>query len=502
MDTETKLQAWKTNDWEGWSAALLGRVSRPAGWMQDIEQAIALAHRFNEEVVKPCYLQLDAFIQDHPQELPLAFIEQAAQWRLFSLWVPRMLGGGGWNFLSLYAFLEEVSSVCVGLANVIGVHYLGAATLMATWNTRLMQEIFSDVCQGERLGQPRLISLAITEPGAGTDMEETELLERVRTGTVARLQAHGDYLLDGCKVFISNGHVSTWHMVIAAEDRRRAADTGVVLAVHREDPGFSLGAHENKMGQKACVASELLFAGCRVPAHRVAYAPAQSAALGASHRDMIQLIIDYVVSSTRAGVAAFAAGVAQGSYRTAMHYAAGKTLPQGRLITQQWAQSCLSEMAKNAQLARQTWIDSACANSLDGLYAPLFSPALMLMDRHAPAKPWKKWVGVALRQPAVMRQIRLRYMKNYSRSRQHKVSGTASMAKFACSDLGLRNALLALELMGADGLRQDHGAEKFLRDAKLLQIYEGSNQLNRINYFKCSLRADEQVRVFLREAAS
>jgi alkylation response protein AidB-like acyl-CoA dehydrogenase len=64
-------------------------------------------------------------------------------------------------------------------------------------------------------------------------------------------------------------------------------------------------------------------------------------------------------------------------------------------------------------------------------------------------------------------------------------SGWASLAKFAGSDIGVRNCQMAIELMGQAGLRQDRGVEKILRDAKLIQIYEGTNQLNRLNLFKC-----------------
>jgi len=66
-----------------------------------------------------------------------------------------------------------------------------------------------------------------------------------------------------------------------------------------------------------------------------------------------------------------------------------------------------------------------------------------------------------------------------------RTSGWASLAKFTGTDAGVKNAQMALELMGQAGLRHDHRVEKHLRDAKLLQIYEGTNQLNRLNLFKC-----------------
>lgn len=485
-----------------WSASLAAVRHLPRHLGADVERGLALARRFNAEVVRPACLALDAAVQDDPDHLPREFLQKAAEWRLFSRWLPRMLGGDGWNLLSLYAFLEEVSATCVGLANVVGVHYLGVSTLMATWNMRLMKEIFADVVEGDRLGMPRLISLAITEPGAGTDMEETALLDRARLGTVAKRQDDGGYVLNGRKVFISNGHVSRWSVVITCEDRRHPSDTGVVLAVREGDAGFAFGAQENKMGQKACVASELIFTDCRVALAHVAYAPRDSEVLGRRHRDVVQLIIDYVVSSTRAGVGAFAAGVAWGSYRNALDYALRRQLPVGRLAEQQWAQSLLAQMAANATLARGAWLESALANCQGGLFPLLFSAPVLQLERHAPAALWQPLAGATLGLEAVTRQLQRRFLGAYSMRWQDSVSGLASFAKFTCSDLAISNAGMALELMGADGLRHEYGAEKFLRDAKLLQIYEGTNQLNRINFFKCRLRPDESVQVFLREKAS
>jgi alkylation response protein AidB-like acyl-CoA dehydrogenase len=80
---------------------------------------------------------------------------------------------------------------------------------------------------------------------------------------------------------------------------------------------------------------------------------------------------------------------------------------------------------------------------------------------------------------------------------QRCCSGWASVAKFAGTDLGVKNCQMAVELMGQQGLRQDGGVEKLLRDIKLLQIYEGTNQLNRLNAFKCLIAPLEpQARMF------
>lgn len=482
-----------------WSAGIAALTELPAGVRRDMALAIELGQRFNREVVAPLALTLDARIQDDPQHLPWEFIAEANRWGLFTRWLPKMFGGHGWNLASMYAFVEEVSTQCVGLANVVGVHYLGVATLMATWNLRLARRVFAEVCEGERSGHPCLVSLAITEPNAGTDVEETELVDRARLGTVATPRAEGGYLLRGRKVFISNGHVSTWHMVIAYEDRRHPADTMVALAVRTGAPGFTFGAQEHKVGQRACVASELVFDDCPVPADQVALSAAQSRHLGRAHRDVAQTMIDYVVSSTRAGVGAFATGVARGVFEATRAQLAAQSCREGRLIEQQWVQTTLADMGRQAALARLAYMESALANCLGGLFALLFTAPIYHLERWVPRAWMARLSAPWLDNATLARWMQRRLLQRYPATWQHLTSGQASMAKVACSDLAMHNCGLALELLGIDGLTHDSGIEKRLRDAKLLQIYEGTNQLNRINHFKCLLRPDERVRVFVRE---
>ena len=77
--------------------------------------------------------------------------------------------------------LEELASGCTGMSNLVGVHYLGIATLCASWNMRLMNKLMRDTVEGEKTGVPCLISLAITEPDAGSDVEEVDLVSRPRS---------------------------------------------------------------------------------------------------------------------------------------------------------------------------------------------------------------------------------------------------------------------------------------------------------------------------------
>ena len=456
----------------------------PRGVADDVEIAIDLARRFNAEVTAPRHLEVDARVSADPSSLPWDVVRAASEWGLYTAWLPRAFGGRGLSMLSLYYFLEEVSTVCVGIANVVGVHYLGVSTLSATWNARLMRRVFDDVAAGERRGEPCLVSLAITEPAAGTDMEETELLERIRPGTVAERVA-GGYRVDGRKVFISNGHVSRWHVVVCVEDRARAPETGVVLAVRTGTPGFTLGALENKMGQKACVASELVFDDCFVGDEQVAIDARQSASIGIPVRAVFQQVIDYVVSSTRAGVGAFGAGVARGAFAAACEHARKRSPEGARLVDDQSVRMRLADMYANAQVARLAWQESAWANCEQGLFRGLFSPAVFGIERALPGALLRRLAPRVLDDPRTTRWLRHAGFARYPRSAANLTSGWGSLAKLVGSDLALANADLALELMGSDGTRHAAGAEKRLRDAKLLQIYEGTNQLNRLNVFKC-----------------
>ena len=482
-----------------WSVGLAAVRDQPRHLPRDIARSIELAQRFNRQVVKPLALKLDAHMQDDPKHLAWDFIEEANRWGLYTRWLPKMMGGHGWSILSMFAFIEEISTECVGLANVIGVHYLGVTTLLATWNLRLAHRLINDVCNGERSGRPCLISLAITEPGAGTDVEETELVDHARLGTVATPLPDGGYELNGRKIFISNGHVSTWHMIIAYEDRRRPSDTTVVLAVRTGTPGFSFGAQELKMGQKACVASELVFDRCRIPPEQVAFGTKDTVDLGRPHREISQTVIDYVVSSTRAGVAAMGAGVARGVFEATREQLANLPCREGSMLEQQWVQTILSDMSRQARLARLTYMESAMADCMGGLFAMLFASPLSQLEHWLPKKWMHGFSSPVTRSIRFTRALQRRLLGAYPEDWQNYTSGLASMAKVECSDLAMSNCAMALELLGIDGLKHDSGIEKRLRDAKLLQIYEGTNQLNRVNHFKCMVRPSKQVRVFVRE---
>jgi alkylation response protein AidB-like acyl-CoA dehydrogenase len=386
-------------------------------------------------------------------------------------------------------FIEEIASSCLAIANLIGVHYLGVCTLTSTWNMRLINHICREVRLGEKNHTPCLVSLAITEPGAGTDVEEMDLIDKGNITCHAE-KVPGGYKINGTKVFISNGHLSTWHMVVAYGDLKKPADHTVVLAVKNGTPGFSFGRKEHKLGQKACPASELIFKDCFVPDEFVCLDPGQVAANRRSPREVAMQMIDYVVSATRAGVGAFGTGAARGAFDAALKFASETNVSGKPLINHEWAQSMLAEMYKNVAMSRLTYVETNYANGLYGAFQDLQKKPMYYYYRLMPSKWLDKMVPPLLNKPSMTRLFRKQKIDGQTDDEIHRTSGWASLSKFGATDLGVRNCHMALEMMGEAGLRHDRGAEKILRDAKLLQIYEGTNQLNRLNLFKCLIAGD------------
>jgi alkylation response protein AidB-like acyl-CoA dehydrogenase len=457
----------------------------PAHMGGEIREVVAIARRFNDEVARPRALELDRKTHEDPGYMPWELVETANRWGFYSMWIPKIFGGRGWCIRSMSYFAEEVGSVCLGILNVIGVHYLGVTGIIASANTRLAKRVLNEGVEGEKSGKPCLVALAVTEPGAGTDVEEVELVARGKVACHAK-KVPGGYVVNGTKVFISMGHVSTWTVLIAYEDLRRPAETSITLMVKTGARGFSFGTHENKMGQRVCPASELVFEDCFIPDDQVLFSAELAGKFTSKpYRDVSQRYIDYVVSATRPGVCAFGISAARGAFEAALAYASGTRVNGRPLVDSSWVQSLLAEMYKNVALGRLAYVEANHSNGLRGLNRVIQAKPVYYYTRYMPRAYFDRVVSPFLDKP-VSSRIMGKLLYDMPKDEDQKCcSGWASLAKFAGTDLGVRNCQMAIELMGRAGLRQDSGAEKLLRDIKLLQIYEGTNQLNRLNLFKC-----------------
>lgn len=456
-----------------------------AGLHRDVEKAIAIARKFNNEVLRPVYLERElAHMADH-NFLSLDIVKTAGQWRLFTLFVPKLFGGGNLHFLGMYPFVEEISSVCAGLGHLIFVHYLGAATVFPSMNMRVLQTIFRDVAKSEKEGNPRLIDLTMTEPSAGSDSQEPLLINAGRMNSSMK-RVKGGFLLNARKIFISNGRLSHWHVVHSWEDRNDRASSLTQFIIPNGTKGFSFGASEKKMGNLGSTADELIFEDCFVPDEWVS-----GRALDPFFRNSkkgskwaVHAMMDYVVSASRAGVGAIATGIGRGAYETALGYARRKKIAGDLLVNRQWAQIILTDMFRNVCMSRTVYMESAYADMLAGIFKLLYKKPVHYYTKFMPK--WFFTLMLPLLKSKLMTWFFRKYYYDWYTDEERNISsGWASLAKYTCSEVGLANANLALDLMGADGLRHDHGAEKCFRDVKLQQIYESTNQVNQMNAFYC-----------------
>ncbi|OQW48196.1 MAG: hypothetical protein A4S09_13890 [Proteobacteria bacterium SG_bin7] len=437
------------------------------GVQKEIAEAIALAKRWVQEVVNPVYLELDAKIESDSDFLARTVLAKINEWGLLSLWMPKAFGGGGLSPVSMIAFNEEVGATCIGTANIIGAHYVALGLVSMTQNFSLLHRLCLDIKRGEKEKSPCVLAVAITEPNAGTDLEDVDLMAKAQVKTRVVLQ-DGGYLLSGSKIFISNSKWARWQIVVGYEDIARPHKSCVIMAVPGNAKGVTVGRIEEKMGQHLCPASEVYYEDVVVPSDNVAISPQQ---FRSQHQYEIycQLLGDDILSISRAGVGALAAGSARQSMDLCR-----KFLMSENLLENEWAQIQLADMYRNYQIAKLITWESGFATALYGPNRDVYRTGINFLMRMMP-----KFLLLSAGLRRSLRERRLR-----QRGHDKEISALASTAKYTASDLAVKNAQIALSMMGEAGLRQENAIEKVLRDIKLLQIYEGTNQLNRINVFK------------------
>ena len=227
------------------------------------------------------------------------------------------------------------------------------------------------------------------------------------------------YILNGTKQWITNGGEAEVYSVFAVTDKKRGPRGISAFIVEKGMPGFSFGKKERKLGIRASATRELVFEHCRVPKENVI-----------GEREGIGLIIILkTFDQTRPGIGAQAVGLAQGAFETAARYARERVQFGQKIISFQAVQHILADMATQVEAAR----------------ALIYSIA-----RYIDSNP-----------------------KNYSKE--------AAMAKLFPSDIAMRVTIDAVQVLGGYGYMRDFPVEKMMRDAKILQIYEGTNQIQRSN---------------------
>jgi butyryl-CoA dehydrogenase len=225
-----------------------------------------------------------------------------------------------------------------------------------------------------------------------------------------------EWVLNGTKQWITNGGEAQIYSVVAITDRSKGARGASMLVVEEGDPGFSCGPKEKKMGIRASSTTELIFKDCRIPKDRL---------IGRKGTGFITVM--KTLDSSRPGIAALGLGLAQGALDEAASYAKQRVQFGKPIMAFQAVQHMLADMAIQLEAARALVYGAA---------------------RHIDAHP-------------------------------NNMSKVSSMCKVFATDMAMKVATDAVQVMGGYGYMREYPVEKMMRDAKILQIYEGTNQIQR-----------------------
>ena len=224
------------------------------------------------------------------------------------------------------------------------------------------------------------------------------------------------YILNGTKHFITNGGEAQVYTVIAMTDKTKGARGASAFVIEKGTPGFGFGKKEEKLGIRASVTSELIFTDCKVPKENLL-----------SKEGMGFIITMKTFDVSRPGVAAQAVGIAQGALDLAVQYSKERQQFGKSISSFQGIQWMLADMATKVEAARS--LVYATARMVDA-------------GRIAVAKE-------------------------------------SAMAKLFASDVAMKVTTDAVQIFGGYGYMNDYPVEKYMRDAKITQIYEGTNQIQR-----------------------
>jgi alkylation response protein AidB-like acyl-CoA dehydrogenase len=317
--------------------------------------------------------------------------------------IPEEYGGEGGDSVAACIVIEEVARVCASSSLIPICNKLGTMGLLMRGSEELKKQVLPTIAAGEAVA-----SYALSEREAGSDAAS------MRT----RARQEGDeWVLNGAKCWISNGGHSTWYTVMAVTDPDKGANGISAFVVHKDDPGFVVGAKEHKMGIKGSPTTELYFEDCRIPSDRIIGDP------GTGFKTALATL-----DHTRPTIGAQAVGIAQGALDAAIAYVKERKQFGKPIADFQAVQFMLADMAMKLEAAR-----------------------LMVYTAAARAERGEPNLGFI-----------------------------SSASKCFASDVAMEVTTDAVQLFGGYGYTTDFPVERFMRDAKITQIYEGTNQIQRV----------------------
>jgi butyryl-CoA dehydrogenase len=354
--------------------------------------------RFADEVVRPRAKEID-----RTGEFPRRFFAQAGELGLAGVAVPEEYGGGGMDTVSYSLVIEEISRACANSGVILSVNNsLVCDPLLKFGNEEQKRDFLTPLASGQKLG-----CFALTEPGAGSDAASLRTSAR-RDG--------GDYVLNGNKVFITNGTHADLALVFATVDAEKKHRGITAFVVPTGTPGLHRGEHETKLGVNASGTTELAFSDVRVPAsHR----------LGEEGEGF--KIAMATLDGGRIGIASQAVGIAQAALDDALAYSQQREQFGQHLADFQAIQFYLADMSTELDAARLlTW-----------------------------KAAWAK-------------------------DRKMRYTLEAAQAKLFASEMAQRVTNKALQIHGGYGYSREYNVERYFRDARITEIYEGTSEIQKM----------------------
>jgi alkylation response protein AidB-like acyl-CoA dehydrogenase len=315
--------------------------------------------------------------------------------------LPDAVGGAGFSYLGWTLVMEEIGAADMASAVTLSVHILSQYPVVTFGTAAQHEDWLTPMLAGEALG-----AFCLTEPHAGSDAAA------LRT----RAERDGDaYRLHGTKIWISNAPEADRYLVFATVDPAKGPKGITAFLVEKGTPGFRFGAHEKKMGIRACPAAELILDGAEVPIARRLGDEGQGYRIALS-----------ALAEGRISIAAACVGIGRSALEQAAAYLHQRTAFGAPLAELQGLRFMIAEMAREVAAARALTHEAARAK-----------------DRGEP------------------------------------IGELSSLAKWTASDAAMKVATDAVQLFGGSGYSRETGIERLMRDAKGAQIYEGTNQVHR-----------------------
>lgn len=365
---------------------------------QELVQQMVREFAVNE--VKPIAAEID-----ETERFPMENVEKMAKLGIMGIPFSKEVGGAGGDVLSYIIAVEELSKVCATTGVILSAHTsLCASVINENGTPEQKAKYLPDLCSGKKIG-----AFGLTEPGAGTDAAGQQ--------TTAVLSEDGShYVLNGSKIFITNGGVAETFIIFAMTDKSQGTRGISAFIVEKDFPGFSIGNLENKMGIRASSTTELIMEDCIVPAENLIGKPGKGFGIAMKTLD-----------GGRIGIAAQALGIAEGAFEECVAYMKERKQFKRPLAAFQGLQWYIAEMDVKIQAAKHLVYKAAMNKQL--------------------GKPY---------------------------------TIDAARAKLFAAETAMEVTTKAVQIFGGYGYTKEYPMERMMRDAKITEIYEGTSEVQKM----------------------